>query len=226
MSEKWLKEHDNLEKLLQKANQSLSERAKYPKSSSNYNKITNQLKTQLGKIEISINGLERALEDSNESKLTYLEKNRRANMLNQLKTSLRQIDQGLKGEGPSQKDSLLIDFEAFNAQPTESEETVNFNSEQLSSQHDRIIQNQERGLETLSHVIQNQKRIATTIGGEVDRQNDLIDSMGDKMDNLNERLIKETRNTRVIMHKSGTCGLWMIVLILLIAIIIIAAIPI
>lgn len=30
--------------------------------------------------------------------------------------------------------------------------------------------------------------------------------MGDKMDNLNERLIKETRNTRVVMHKSGTCG--------------------
>lgn len=30
--------------------------------------------------------------------------------------------------------------------------------------------------------------------------------MGDKMDNLNERLIKETRNTRVIMHKSATCG--------------------
>ena len=32
-----------------------------------------------------------------------MEKNRRKNMLNQLKTSLRQADQGLKGEGPSQK---------------------------------------------------------------------------------------------------------------------------
>lgn len=44
----------------------------------------------------------------------------------------------------ARRDSLLIDFEAFNAQPTESEETVNFNSEQLSSQHDRIIQSKRK----------------------------------------------------------------------------------
>ncbi|CAF0950355.1 unnamed protein product [Brachionus calyciflorus] len=227
MSEKWLKEYENIEKSIQKLNQSLNERGKYPKSSSNFVKLTTQLRTQIGKVESSINLLEKNLEDANVSKnLTYSEKNRRANMINQLKTSLKQADQNLKGEGSNQKDSLLIDFEAFDSRPTETNETIGYSSDQLTAQHDRIILEQDRGLETLSHVIQNQKRIASTIGNEVDRQNELIESMGDKMDNLNERLIKETKSTRLISRKSGTCGLWMLVVMLLIIIIIIAAIPI
>lgn len=30
--------------------------------------------------------------------------------------------------------------------------------------------------------------------------------MGDKIENMNERLIKETRNIRVVSRKSATCG--------------------
>lgn len=53
----------------------------------------------------------------------------------------------------------------------------------------------------------------------------MIDSMEDKMDRIHERLVKETKNIRLIDRASGTCGLWMLIVLLLIAIIVIVAIP-
>lgn len=53
----------------------------------------------------------------------------------------------------------------------ETETTMSYNTNQLLAQHDQILQEQDRGLETLSHIVQNQKRIATAIGNEVDKQN-------------------------------------------------------
>ncbi len=53
----------------------------------------------------------------------------------------------------------------------ESDMTRNISNDQLLSQHDRILVDQERGLETLSHIVRNQKNIAITIGTEIDKQN-------------------------------------------------------
>ena len=54
---------------------------------------------------------------------------------------------------------------------TETDQTMNADSNQLLLQQDRILLDQDRGLDVLSHIIQNQKQIATTIGTETDRQN-------------------------------------------------------
>ena len=94
----------------------------------------------------------------------------------------------------------------FNEQVRETEYTENIGSDQLISYQDRIMAEQDRGLETLSHIIRNQKQVAITIGSEVERQNTLIDSMGDKMDQVNERLVKETKHVKRISFKSSTCG--------------------
>jgi hypothetical protein len=67
-------------------------------------------------------------------------------------------------------------------QPQETEVTVNMSSDQLFAYQERVLADQDKGLETLSAIIGNQKRIATTIGNEVERQNVMIDSMGKHKD--------------------------------------------
>jgi syntaxin 8 len=66
------------------------------------------------------------------------------------------------------------------------------------AQHDQIIAQQDRGLDTLSHIISNQKQIALTIGNEVDKQNVFIDHIGDKVESVNERLITETKHIKLL----------------------------
>ncbi len=66
----------------------------------------------------------------------------------------------------------MIDFsDGASEVVQENELTENISNEQLLAQHDRIVLNQDRGLETLSHIVRNQKQIALTIGTEVDKQN-------------------------------------------------------
>lgn len=50
--------------------------------------------------------------------------------------------------------------------------------------------------------------------------------MGDRMEQINERLITQTKKIRFIDRKSTTCGIWFIIILLMVAIITIAAIPI
>jgi hypothetical protein len=50
--------------------------------------------------------------------------------------------------------------------------------------------------------------------------------MGDRVNSVNERLIKETRKIRFLdKNKTGTCGLWLLIILLFIAIIIIISLP-
>ncbi len=56
-------------------------------------------------------------------------------------------------------------------QPQETSYTAAMSNEQVLQYQDRMIADQDRGLENLSAIIGNQKRIASTIGNEVDRQN-------------------------------------------------------
>lgn len=224
-SSKWLQDHENIEREVQNLSKSFNERSRFPKSSSSYIKLTNSIRAEMNKLNVNINSLAQSLDESSSS-LTYLEKKRRTDIINQLRTNQKKFDQMLLDESSSSsRDALLVDFEGASSIVSETNETLNVSSNQLLSQHDRIIADQDRGLETLSHIVRNQKRIATSIGNEVERQNEMIDSMGDKMENMNERLIKSTRNIKIVSRKSATCGIWLIIFFLLIAIIVIAAIP-
>lgn len=53
----------------------------------------------------------------------------------------------------------------------------------------------------------------------------MIENMGDNMDQLNDRLVNETKRVKIFSTKTGTCGIWFIIILLLIAIIVIAALP-
>ena len=58
---------------------------------------------------------------------------------------------------------------------------------------------------------------------EVTQQNDLIDDIDDRVENVNQRLLDTTGNIRVVSKKDRTCGYWVIILLLAIAIIAVLA---
>lgn len=71
---------------------------------------------------------------------TYLEKKRRTDMVNQLRTNLKKFEQMLVDENSSKREALLVDFEGANTAVTETNETLNVNTHQLLYQHDRILE--------------------------------------------------------------------------------------
>jgi len=95
---------------------------------------------------------------------------------------------------------------------------------QIKQQQYQALEEQDRGLEALSHVISRQKNLAQVIGNEVDYQNELIDDITDHVDRTRDRIHGETNRVRTIDRKDNTCGYWTVILILLVIIIIIVAI--
>jgi len=230
----WLKSVKNIERLIKAVSLDFQERAKYPKSSASHIKISSKIRSNNVKLNAQITDLSRGLDEfERNNSITSLEKDRRSKTINKLRINLKQFEEQLQTDNlinlgnnePSTSSNSQSQSSFHQHQPRENEETEEFSSKQLILQQDRALSDQDRGIETLSHIIGNQKNIASAIGREVDRQNDMIEGMDDKMEGIQERLIKETKRIRFIDRKSSTCGLWILVLILLIAIIVIAAIP-
>ena len=59
------------------------------------------------------------------------------------------------------------------------------------------------------------------IFNEITQQNDLIDDIDDRVENVNQRLINTNDNIAVVTKKDRTCGYWIIILILAIAILVV-----
>ena len=70
----------------------------------------------------------------------------------------------------------------------------------------------------LGDIIRRQKGMGQDIFREVTQQNDLIDDIDDRVENVNQRLLDTTSNVRVVSKKDRTCGYWIVILILAIAI--------
>ena len=62
-SENWLKEHEALEREIQAITQQFSERSKFPKSSTNYSRITVSTRATINKLNGKVTSLSRRLDD-------------------------------------------------------------------------------------------------------------------------------------------------------------------
>ena len=80
------------------------------------------------------------------------------------------------------------------------------------------MDDQHAGLDVLADIIRRQKGMGQDIFREVTQQNDLIDEIDDRAENVNQRLLDTTSSVRVVSRKDRTCGYWVVILILFIAI--------
>ncbi|XP_037663852.1 syntaxin-8 isoform X4 [Choloepus didactylus] len=107
----------------------------------------------------------------------------------------------------------------------ESEETRGLGFHEIQQQQQRIIQEQDAGLDALSSIISRQKQMGQEIGNELDEQNEIIDDLANLVENTDEKLRTETRRVNVVDRKSTSCGMIVVILLLLVAIVVVAVWP-
>jgi len=104
----------------------------------------------------------------------------------------------------------------------ETRDTAGMSSQTLKEAQQEAIRDQDAGLDALHSVILRQKSMAAQIGTEIVQQNEIIDDIDERMDSTTQRLLENTRAVRTVDKKDRTCGFWVVIFILALAIIIIA----
>ncbi|XP_019672722.2 syntaxin-8 isoform X2 [Felis catus] len=145
--------------------------------------------------------------------ITQLEGDRRQNLLDELITRERLLLASFKNEGaePDLIRSSLMTGGAKRGVPNpwlfeEPEETRGLGFDEIRQQQQKIIQEQDAGLDALSSIISRQKQMGKEIGNELDEQNEIIDDLANLVENTDGKLRTETRRMNIVDRKSTSCG--------------------
>ncbi|GAB1296259.1 Syntaxin-8 [Apodemus speciosus] len=106
--------------------------------------------------------------------------------------------------------SSLMSEEAKRGTPNpwlseEPEETRGLGFDEIRQQQQKIIQEQDAGLDALSSIISRQKQMGQEIGNELDEQNEIIDDLANLVENTDEKLRTEARRVTLVDRKSTSC---------------------
>lgn len=108
----------------------------------------------------------------------------------------------------------------------ESDETRPLNGQARNYQatQEQAIREHEEGLDKLGRAIKSQRHMANEIATEVDVHNEILDNIDEGLTKTDVNIRKNTRNIRLVLRKSSTFYLWLIVVLLAIAIAVLAII--
>uniref|UniRef100_A0A8C3D5A6 Syntaxin-8 n=1 Tax=Corvus moneduloides TaxID=1196302 RepID=A0A8C3D5A6_CORMO len=186
-------------------------------------------------IRSSLQSLREKIEELRELLLaisTQLEGDRRQNLVDDLLTRHKQLEASYRSEGPEPdmtRSSLMAGgVKRGITNPwllEESEETRGLGFDELRQQQRRIIEEQDAGLDALSSIISRQKQMGQEIGNELDEQNEIIDDLTNLVENTDDRLRTQTRHVKMVDKKSTSCGMLVVIVLLLIAIAVVALWP-
>ncbi|XP_075701365.1 syntaxin-8 [Rhinoderma darwinii] len=147
--------------------------------------------------------------------ITQLEGDRRQTLVDELLTKERQLQMSFKSEGIEPdviRSSLMTGGAAGLSQYNpwvieEPEETRGFGNGELRQQQQRIITEQDAGLDALSSIIGRQKQMGYDIGNELDEQNEIIDDLTNLVENTDTKVRNQTRHVKLVDKKSGSCDI-------------------
>lgn len=89
----------------------------------------------------------------------------------------------------------------------------------------KIIQKQDASLGSPSPIISCQRQMGQEIENELDEQSKIIDDLVNLVGNTDEKFHTENRHMTLVDRKSTSCGMIMVILLLLVAIVAIAVWP-
>ncbi|CAL1601639.1 unnamed protein product [Knipowitschia caucasica] len=228
----WLQNHEANCRLAQEIAENIHERNRQQKTGGNPAKINMTLRASLQKLKQNISQLkEGLLRSSSSRRITQAEADRRQNLIDDLLSREKQLNATFKGEASgteAHRSSLMTGGTSAAANPwliNETEESKGLSFGDLKQQQRQIIDAQDAGLEALAAVISRQKIMGQEIGNELDEQNEIIDDLANLVDNTDNRIRNETRRVKLIETKSATCGMWVVIVLLLVAIVTVAVWP-
>jgi len=223
MSDGWIGEQEQLERLSYEIFQKINGRNQLPKFGVQYSRIEAQVTSMKRSFDDKIASLQQQLvQSAGRNAVTRSEAERRQRLLDALSTKSKQMETALRNTsgrsallgadapGNSRGGSSWVDDDDVQPAPA-------VTNDDMRQQQQHMFREQDRGLEVLDTIIIRQKALARGIGTEIDIQNEIIDDIGDNMDQTNERLLRNTRNIQKISYKSETCCYWVIIIILFIA---------
>ncbi|KAM4030321.1 syntaxin-8 isoform 1-T1 [Anomaloglossus baeobatrachus] len=178
----WLSAYDSSYDLAQEIAEKIHQRNRYLRNGENPVKINVTIRSLMKRLNENIGQLRDSLLRSVSSRqITQLEGDRRQTLVDELLTKERQLQMSFKFEGPEPdviRSSLMSGGGASGPTPynpwvlEEPEETRGLGYGELRQQQQRMIQEQDAGLDALSSIIARQKQMGYDIGNELDEQNE------------------------------------------------------
>lgn len=222
-----LTEYEACERLSRDLQSQLVLRNREPKLSNEYSRLSATIRVRLNQFSSELDQLSKKLEQSQRSyTLTSEEAERRQRQIELLKSKLIQLQKQFSDVGgTTNRTNLLASGSRLWEGDDDDDIPVlndNYSIGDLRKEQTRILEDQNEGLDALSRVISRQKELAIQIGDEVDIQNDIIDELGDAMEHTDSRINSETRHIGIVDRKDKTCGYYMVIGSLFIAIVVIS----
>lgn len=230
----WIQNYDATCRLAQEIAENIHERNRQQRTGGNTAKINMTLRASLQKLKQNITQLrETLLRASSQRRIIQVEADRRQNLLDSLVTRERQLLGTFKGDIPESEPSRSTLIGGGGGQGgavnpwlvDESDDTRGLTFGEIKHQQQQIIEVQDAGLDALAAVISRQKQMGQEIGNELDNQNEIIDDITNLVDKTDSRIRNETRRVKLVETKSASCGMMVVIVLLLIAIIMVAVWP-
>lgn len=232
----WLLEYNGCEKLFREIMEQSTMRDQHSKVSQEYASLSANIRIRLKQYNLEVLQLKNKVEDAARSKaITGEEAERRTRQIEILESKpnvilhSQKLNENRSNDYASSRAYLLKPGGSAFADAGSTSWAVDDDDDKpldvempvgdLVTRQDRILKEQDKGLEELCKVIARQKEIGQTISNEVDHQNEIIDNLADHMDRTDESLISKTRQVQSIGSKDRTCGYWVVIILLFIGII-------
>ncbi|XP_072497166.1 syntaxin-8 [Notamacropus eugenii] len=209
----WLSTYDSTCHIAQQIAEIIQQRNQCERNGENTTKLTLTIRVLLRNLKEKITLLkELLLRSVSTHQITRLEGDRRQNLLDDLVTRERLLQASFKNDGAEPdliRSSLMTTTtNRMVSNPwifEEPEETRGLGFDDLRQQQQKIIQEQDAGLDALSSIISRQKQMGQDIGNELDEQNEIIDDLANLVENTDERLCNQTRQVKMVDTKSSSC---------------------
>ncbi|MBN3295418.1 STX8 protein, partial [Amia calva] len=210
-----LQNYDATCRLAQEIAENIHERNRQQRREENPAKLNMTLRASLQKLKQQIGQLRESLLRSTSSRrIMQSEADRRQNLVDDLVTREKQLNAAFKKDGkesePS-RSSLLTGGMGSGDKVNpwlinEPEETRGLGFGEIKQQQQRIIDEQDAGLDALAVVIGRQKQMGQEIGNELDEQNEIIDDLTHLVDKTDNRIRNETKRVKLVETKAASCG--------------------
>ncbi|XP_071946204.1 syntaxin-8-like [Antedon mediterranea] len=229
----WLRDHETCIRLSAEIMEKINERNDLQRNGKSHSRVSAKVRTLLKKFTEDVESLQVKLNRAVSTyQLTQNEGDRRQMLIDELSTKGRQLEDTFSNQSrytaATDRTGLISSSTSGFGQDLweeESEQTRGLSATEIRSQQLQAIEEQDRGLEALSSVISRQKQMGQDIGNELDEHNEIIDDINTHIGHTDQRLVKETKHIRRVSKKAEDCTYLVIIVGLLIAIVVIIAIP-
>uniref|UniRef100_A0A8C3SHT9 Syntaxin-8 n=1 Tax=Chelydra serpentina TaxID=8475 RepID=A0A8C3SHT9_CHESE len=225
--------YDSTCHIAQEIAEKIQERNRCQRNGENSTKLNVTIRSLLQNLKVKIDQLkDLLLRAISTRQITQLEGDRRQNLVDDLLTRQRQLQASYKNDGTEPdviRSSLMTGgVKRGVTNPwllEETEETSGLGFGEIRQQQQRIIEEQDAGLDALSSVLSRQKQMGQEIGNELEEQNEIIDDLTNLVANTDDKLRSQTRHVKMVDKKSTSCGMLVVIVLLLIAIAVVAVWP-